>query len=118
VDGNDVLAVHAEVTAAVARARAGDGPSLVEARTIRWQGHFEGDAQAYREKAETAEGRRTDPILRLADRLRAAGAWDEAWAKAAEETILAELDAAVAFAEASPDPAPAAALEDLFVDGS
>ncbi|MBI4012903.1 MAG: thiamine pyrophosphate-dependent dehydrogenase E1 component subunit alpha [Candidatus Rokubacteria bacterium] len=116
VDGNDALAVHDAVAAAAVRARAGGGPTLLEARTVRWQGHFEGDPQGYRAKAEVAEGRRADPVLRLADRLRAAGAWDERWAKETEETILAELDAAVAFAEASPDPEPESALADVFVE--
>jgi pyruvate dehydrogenase E1 component alpha subunit len=48
VDGNDVEAVRARVGEAVARARAGDGPSLIEARTWRWRGHWAGDSQAYR----------------------------------------------------------------------
>jgi pyruvate dehydrogenase E1 component alpha subunit len=118
VDGNDAALVHEAVSVGVARARAGNGPSLIEARTIRWQGHFEGDPQGYRAKAEVAEGRRTDPVTRLAERLRAAGAWDDRWAKETEEAILAEVDEAVAFAEASPDPEPAAALDDLFVHDS
>jgi pyruvate dehydrogenase E1 component alpha subunit len=117
-DGNDVLAVHAAADAAVARARRGEGPSLLEARTIRWQGHFEGDPQGYRNKSEVGEGRRTDPLVRLAEATRAAGLWDDGRAKETEEAILAELDEAVAFAEASPDPDPADALTDLFVDGS
>ncbi len=116
VDGNDALAVHDAVAAAVARARAGAGPSLLEARTVRWQGHFEGDPQGYRAKAEVAEGRRADPVLRLADRLRGAGAWDERWAKETEEAILAEIDDATAFAESSRDPAPESAWADVFVD--
>jgi pyruvate dehydrogenase E1 component alpha subunit len=82
---------------------------------VRWQGHFEGDPQGYREKAEVLAGRRADPLGCLADRLRAAGAWDDRWAKETEEAILAEIDDAVAFAEASPDPAPGEARTDLFV---
>jgi pyruvate dehydrogenase E1 component alpha subunit len=115
LDGNEALTVHAAVAAAVARARAGGGPSLLEARTIRWQGHFEGDPQVYREKTEVLDGRRADPLGRLAERLRTASTWDERWAKEVEEAILAEIDDAVAFAEASPDPEPAAAFTDLFV---
>ena len=117
VDGNDVLAVSAATAAAVGRARRGEGPSLLEARTIRWQGHFEGDPQGYRDKSEVAEGRRTDPLVRLADEMQAAGAWDHGWAKATGETILAELDEAVDFAEASPDQEPGDARRDLFVEG-
>jgi pyruvate dehydrogenase E1 component alpha subunit len=115
IDGNDAVAVHQTVGQAVARARAGGGPSLVEARTIRWQGHFEGDPQGYRGRDEVAAGRRADPVVRLADRLRANGGWDDEWAKEVEEAILAEIDDAVAFAERSPDPDPADALRDLFV---
>jgi pyruvate dehydrogenase E1 component alpha subunit len=115
IDGNDAVAVHQTVGQAVARARAGAGPSLVEARTIRWQGHFEGDPQGYRSRDEAAAGRRADPVVRLADRLRASGGWDDEWAKEIEEAILTEIDDAVAFAERSPDPDPADALRDLFV---
>jgi pyruvate dehydrogenase E1 component alpha subunit len=115
LDGNDAVLVHEAVAAAVTRAREGAGPTLLEARTVRWQGHFEGDPQGYREKAEVLAGRRADPLGCLADRLRAAGAWDDRWAKETEEAILAEIDDAVAFAEASPDPAPGEARTDLFV---
>ena len=116
VDGNDAVLVYEAVWGAVSRARAGEGPSLIEARTIRWQGHFEGDAQAYRDRQEVARARRTDPVLRLAERLRAADLWDPAWAKETEEAILAEIDEAVAFAEASPEPPPETAFTDLFVE--
>jgi TPP-dependent pyruvate/acetoin dehydrogenase alpha subunit len=114
VDGNDVLAVHAAVARAAARARAGAGPSLIEARTIRWVGHFEGDAQAYRPKEEAAEGRRTDPIARLRATLRARGLLDDVKARRVAEGVRAEIDDAVAHAEASPLPAPEEALTDLF----
>jgi pyruvate dehydrogenase E1 component alpha subunit len=114
VDGHDALAVHDAVTGAVARARAGQGPSLIEARVVRWHGHFEGDPQGYREKTEVTEARRHDPLVILAAHMRAADAWDERWVKETEEAILAELDDAVAFAEASPDPDPTDAFADLF----
>ncbi len=114
VDGNDVLAVHAAVARAVARARAGEGPSLVEAHTIRWVGHFEGDAQAYRPKEEAAEGRRRDPVARLGAALERRGLLDAAHAARVRDAITAEIDDAVAYAEGSPLPAPADALTDLF----
>jgi pyruvate dehydrogenase E1 component alpha subunit len=117
VDGHDAVAVHQAVAAAVARARAGRGPSLLEARVVRWQGHFEGDQQAYRDRREVTAGRRADALLRLAEQLHQAGAWDERWAKETEEAILTEIEDAVGFAEASPDPAPASAFEDLFGAG-
>jgi pyruvate dehydrogenase E1 component alpha subunit len=114
VDGNDVLAVYEATTRAVERARRGEGPSLVEAHTIRWVGHFEGDGQAYRSKAEVEEGRRNDPIERLARRLRGAGVLDEAHERRVREAVAAEVEDAIAHAEASPLPAPHEALTDLF----
>ena len=114
LDGNDVLAVHAAVSRAAARARRGDGPSLIEARTIRWVGHFEGDAQAYRSKEEAAEGRRTDPIARLERLLEERGLLDAAGAERIRTAVTTEIDDAIAHAEASPLPDPREALTDLF----
>ncbi|MBI4638266.1 MAG: thiamine pyrophosphate-dependent dehydrogenase E1 component subunit alpha [Candidatus Rokubacteria bacterium] len=114
IDGNDVLAVHDAVARAAGRARSGEGPSLVEARTIRWAGHFEGDPQAYRSRDEVAEGRRTDPIARLGQHLEARGLLDAAHAARIREAVVAEIEDAVAHAEASPLPAPQDALTDLF----
>ena len=114
IDGNDVVAVHDAVARAVARAHAGDGPSLIEAYTIRWVGHFEGDPQAYRSKEEAAEGRRTDPIARLAAVLASRGLLDAAHAERVRAQVSAEIDEAVAHAEASPLPQPEDALSDLF----
>lgn len=115
VDGNDAVAVYSAVAPAVSMARAGQGPSLIEARTIRWRGHFEGDPQTYRSKEEVAEGRRQDPIFRLAAQLEQRGLFDAAQAKAVEVGVQRAIDDAVAFAEASPLPEPREALEDLFV---
>jgi TPP-dependent pyruvate/acetoin dehydrogenase alpha subunit len=114
IDGNDVLAVHDAVARAAARARRGEGPSLIEARTIRWVGHFEGDAQAYRSRDEVAEGRRTDPIARLAAILQARGLLDDGHARRIADAVTAEIDDAVAHAEASPLPEPTDALTDLY----
>ena len=114
IDGNDVLAVHDAVARAAARARAGIGPSLIEAHTIRWVGHFEGDAQTYRSKDEVAEGRRTDPIARLGQLLEQRGLLDGAHAERVRAQVAAEIDAALAYAEDSPLPEPEEALTDLF----
>src|SRR5262249_13262985 len=114
IDGNDVLAVHDAVARAAARARAGEGSSLIEARTIRWVGHFEGDPQAYRPKEEAAEGRRTDPIARLARGLEPRRRLDAAHAEPGRAQVTGEIDDAVAHAEASPLPEPQDALTDLF----
>ncbi|WP_033289733.1 thiamine pyrophosphate-dependent dehydrogenase E1 component subunit alpha [Amycolatopsis jejuensis] len=65
VDGNDVLAVRDAAQRAVDRARSGDGPTLLECRTYRWHGHFEGDAQGYRTTAEVDLWRARDPLTVL-----------------------------------------------------
>jgi TPP-dependent pyruvate/acetoin dehydrogenase alpha subunit len=114
LDGNDVLAVHDAVGRAAERARRGEGPSLLEAHTIRWVGHFEGDAQAYRGKDEVAEGRRRDPIARLERLLIERRLLDAAQATRVRESVAAEIEDAVAHAEASPLPRPEDALTDLF----
>lgn len=115
VDGNDPLAVHAAMQAAVARARAGEGPSLIEARTARLLGHFEGDPQAYRSKAETEAARRADPLERFRAHLERAGLLEGAQAARIARAVDAEVQDAVAFAESSPLPEPHEALEGLFV---
>lgn len=102
VDGNDVRAVHAAAVAAVARARTGGGPTLIEMRTQRFMGHSSGDPQVYRTRAEIEALRRTgDPIARLEGELVAGGLLDPERERAAVEAELAE---AVRFAEASPYP--------------
>jgi acetoin:2,6-dichlorophenolindophenol oxidoreductase subunit alpha len=114
VDGNDALAVYDAVWRAAEAARRGDGPSLIEAHTIRWVGHFEGDPQEYRGKAEVEEGRRRDPIARLGGWLTERGLLDQAGAERMRAAVATEIEDAVAFAEASPFPRPADALTDLF----
>ena len=114
VDGNDVLAVHDAVARAAERARSGEGPSLIEAHTIRWVGHFEGDPQAYRGKEEVAEGRQRDPIARLERLLIERRLLDTDGAARIRESVVAEIEDAVAHAEASPLPRPEDALTDLF----
>ena len=114
VDGNDVLAVHDAVGRAAERARRGAGPSLIDAHTIRWVGHFEGDGQAYRGRDEVADGRARDPIARLGDTLRTRGLLDAGHAERIRAGVSAEIDDAVAHAEASPLPEPTDALTDLF----
>jgi pyruvate dehydrogenase E1 component alpha subunit len=114
VDGNDVLAVFAAASAAVDLARAGAGPTLIEAMTYRWHGHHEGDRMTYRTKDEMNAWREKDPIPRFR-------AWLDArdYLTAAEDAQLvadvkAEIKAATEFARQSPWPAPEAALEDVY----
>lgn len=105
VDGNDVEATTAVVAAAVDRARAGDGPTLIEAETYRWFGHYAGDKAAYRDEAEVESGRAEDPLIR------ARAALDPADADAADAAVEEQIAAALEFALASP----VAGEEVLFV---
>jgi len=114
VDGNDVMAVYETVARAVERARSGKGPSLIEAHTIRWVGHFEGDPQAYRGKEEVAEGRQRDPIARLERWLTEQRLLDAAQAQRVRASVAAEVEDAVAHAETSSLPRGEDALSDLF----
>ncbi len=102
VDGNDVAAVHVAVAEAAARARAGDGPTLVEALTYRILGHSRGDLRVYRTREEEAEWAARDPIARFADAARTAGALSPSDIAAIESAVDAEVAAAEAFARESP----------------
>jgi TPP-dependent pyruvate/acetoin dehydrogenase alpha subunit len=107
VDGDDPLAVHDAVAAAVAHARAGDGPQFVEARTSRVGGHYEGDAQPYRSPEELEAGRRRDPLVRARKRL--GGELADTLREAAER----EMEGAVAAALRDPYPPPEAVRDDV-----
>jgi pyruvate dehydrogenase E1 component alpha subunit len=118
VDGNDVLAVYEVACEAVARARAGGGPTLIECRTYRWGRHTERPEQPEARPPEEIEAwKARDPIARLVTELRQQqGQLDQAEWEVMDAEILASIEAAVAFAEASAFPAPDAALEDVFAD--
>ena len=117
VDGNDVMAVYEAAEAAVNRARAGQGPSLIECKTYRWRGHTERPGQEDpRPKEEIDEWRQRDPINRFATNLLDHGLLtEEAWQKMDAE-ILAAIEDAVKFSEESPFPEPEAAVEDIFAE--
>lgn len=104
VDGNDFCAVYAAATEAVARARSGGGPTLIECKTMRMRGHAIHDNMAYVPKGLLAEWEARDPIVRLEAHLRARGLLDDAALAALLARVEAELDEAQAFAEASPYP--------------
>lgn len=114
VDGNDVRAVFRATEAAVARARAGHGPSLIECRTQRYTGHTTSDMQVYRTREQVAELRRTtDPVLHFGAELERAGLLTPDARAAIDAEIEAEIADAVAFALASPHPGPDALLTDV-----
>ncbi|WP_347957498.1 thiamine pyrophosphate-dependent dehydrogenase E1 component subunit alpha [Gordonia aichiensis] len=116
VDGNDVLAVKDVTAEAVARARAGDGPTLIEAKTYRHHGHFEGDMARYRPKDEVAHWMSRDPIDLFAQVLtdRCGVSADEVDALKTE--VVDELKRAAAWAEEQPFPNASEALTDIYVN--
>jgi pyruvate dehydrogenase E1 component alpha subunit len=117
VDGNDVMAVYEAAEAAVNRARAGQGPTLIECKTYRWRGHTERPGQEDpRPQDEIETWRQRDPINRFAANLMDQGVLtEEAWQKMDAE-ILAAIEDAVKFSEESPFPDPEAAVEDIFAE--
>ena len=114
VDGMDVLAVDAAVRPAVERARAGRGPTLVECKTYRFLGHSKSDQRVYRSRDEEAAWRARDPISRLRGTAHEQGVLSAAELDAIAREALAAVDAAVAFAQASPFPAAAALTDGVF----
>jgi TPP-dependent pyruvate/acetoin dehydrogenase alpha subunit len=120
VDGNDVVAVFEAATAAVARARGGDGPTLVECKTYRWEGHVVGEEAflgpgAYRKAEEVAAWRERCPIVALERHLLEEAVATQGELDAIRREIETRLDEAVEFAKGSPYPEPDEALADLFV---
>lgn len=104
VDGIDALAVHGAVREAVEQARGGGGPVLIEAVSMRWRGHYEGDPQRYRAAEEIAQLEEHDPLPLLQKKLTDSRALDAATLTALEDEIRAEIDAAVEAAYAAPEP--------------
>ena len=117
-DGQDVLAVFDAVSAAVERARRGDGPTLIEVMTYRYREHAEGLRLAvdYRDAAEREHWRSRDPIKLFRRVLIDRGVADEAALDALEAEVAKEVDDAVKFSDASPYPEPKVAFEDLYTD--
>ena len=115
VPGNDADAIFAAAGEAIARARAGEGPSLIEIETHRLAGHFMGDGETYRPTGEKEALLAKDPIPAYRQRLFDLGVLDEVGAAAIEERARGRVDAAVQFARDSAYPAPAEALEMVFV---
>jgi len=104
VDGNDLLAVYEAVREAAEHARRGSGPSLIENVTYRWRGHSKSDANRYRTQEEIDAWKEKCPIARFRELLIARDELTEAEADEIERRARADIDAAVAFAEVSPEP--------------
>jgi TPP-dependent pyruvate/acetoin dehydrogenase alpha subunit len=115
VDGNDVLAVREAAGEAVARARSGEGPFLLENKTYRVRGHFEGDPQKYREQSDVEKQvESNDPIDRFTAVLGKKRILGKRAAKQIWDEVAQEIADAVQFAEDSPLPEPEEALDDLY----
>ena len=114
VDGNDVLAVYEATRRAVGRARAGGGPSLIEAKTFRMKGHAEHDDAGYVPKEQFEEWKQKDPIERFERHLLTTGLATEDELKEITAKIDAQLNQEVDFALASPMPPPERAFEGVY----
>jgi len=115
VDGMDPLAVYEAVSAALERARRGDGPSLIECKTYRWYGHSRSDPRKYRSREEEQHWRERDPIVTFGRRLLEAGIATQEELDAIEARAEAAVEKATQFALASPMPDPAELEEDVYV---
>jgi TPP-dependent pyruvate/acetoin dehydrogenase alpha subunit len=115
VDGSDVLDIYGAAQTAVDRARRGEGPTLIEAKTYRFEGHFLGDPEPYRTKEEVAQARSTrDPLGRFAAVLQELGVASAEQLQALDTAVRQEVEAAVEFAEQSPEPGEEILLSDIY----
>jgi pyruvate dehydrogenase E1 component alpha subunit len=115
VDGQDVLAVHNAAKTAIERARAGDGPTLIECKTYRYVGHHEGDPGTdYRTRDEVQHWKQRDPVKRARKLLLDSGAGDESKLQAIEQEVERLIEQAVEFAEKSTEPSPESVNEHVF----
>ncbi len=118
VDGNDVLAVRDAMRTAAKIAREQHEPSLIEAVSYRFRGHSVVDPDRYRDQEEVQRGREQDPIPAFAAHLKAAGLLDENGKHEIEERAQQDVDAAVSFADESPDPAVEGLFDYIYADPS
>lgn len=116
VDGNDVVAVYQATVQAVARARQGEGPTLLVTETYRLGGHYAGEPEVYRTRAEVEEHEKGDPLTRFRSELLSTHGATETEVKAIETEIDTEMVDAVRFARESPEPDPATAMDYIYAE--
>ena len=116
VDGNDVMAVYEVAREAVNRARQGQGPTLIECKTWRWRGHFEGDPSVYKDPAEQKAWMGKEPVRRYRAFLEENKVMTADEMDAVDRRIDDEIDAAVAYAQESPLPQPEDVVKDVYTD--
>lgn len=114
VDGNDVEAVHEAVARAVQRARAGEGPTFIEALTYRWRGHSKSDKNLYRTREEIAQWRADDPIAAYADVLLERGECTHEQLNAVTDEVRNEIREAVRFGTQGEEPTVEAMMQGIY----
>jgi TPP-dependent pyruvate/acetoin dehydrogenase alpha subunit len=114
VDGFDVIAVYEAAQEAVARARRGDGPTLLVTESYRLEGHYAGEPEVYRSRAEVEEYRKKDPLPRFRKYLVENGRVTQDEVDAIEVEVKKEIADAVQFAKDSPAPDPATAMDYIY----
>jgi len=115
IDGNDLISVYEAVKEAVARARDGQGPTLIEAKTYRWTGHYVGDLCPYRSEEEAQDWKAKDPIKRFRVKLIDSQTLTEAKAAEIENQVRQTIDKAEEFALEAPTPKPDSVLDDIYI---
>lgn len=114
INGNDVLAVYQATQGALARARGGEGPTLIECKTYRWHGHSEHDKAFYRSDEELAMWKSRDPLITFTSYLRDRGVLGDDQIGEVDAQVKSAIDDAVDFATAAADPAAEEAVSDLY----
>lgn len=115
IDGNDIELMYQTTREAAQRARDGEGPTFIEAKTYRFRGHSMSDPAKYRTKEELEQARERDPIIRYEVALKERGWIDDRALEDLHEKIKSEVEDAIAFAEEAPEPAFDAVYEDISV---
>ncbi len=116
IDGNDLFEVYKTAKEAIFRAREGEGPTLIEAKTYRLKGHFVGDPEKYREKEEVEKWWKNEPVGRIERYMIENGILTEDERERIYTSAVERVNEAVKYARQSPLPEPQEALSDLFVD--
>ena len=116
-DGMDFFDVHEKAGAAVARARAGEGPTLLECKTYRYYGHYVGDPLTYRTKEEAEAWRQRDALAHFAERTVREGLVEPGNLHRIDTEVAAEVDDAVRAAQEAPLPPPDDVATDVYVNG-
>ena len=117
IDGSDVMAIYEAAKEAIERARRGEGPSLIEVKTCRLHGHFEGDPQVYRSKEDIERCKEKDPVKRFKKALIEKGVISEEEAENLSKKVKKEVNEAFEYADQSPFPDPKEAFEDVYPGG-